>query len=396
MSVPTVAAAVVAAPPTLLLATFVAEVLAGLRPIAAPAEGGGAMPSTTVLIPAHDEAAGIGATIAAVLAAAGDGVDILVVADNCSDDTAARASAAGARVAERHDPVRRGKGYALAFGREVLAAAPPGCVVIVDADCVVEAGGIAVLARAAMTQGRAVQACYLQRPDPAAPPTARISSFAFLVKNLVRQRGMTRLGGVAALTGTGMALPWTMFARVPLASADLVEDLALGVWLTRAGEPPRFLEQVAVWSDAASGRDLITQRGRWERGFLRAARRQALPLIGAGLARASRSRLWLGMHLLVPPLALLFAGAVAVLAGLLLLALAGASLVPAAALAAALAAASAATLLAWRREGRAQVSGRALLGAPLYVLGKLPLYRSMLRRDGNGWVRTRRPGEDRA
>lgn len=385
---------VLAAAPVLLLAIYALEVVAGLpRQRRVPVDDGPA-PETVVLVPAHDEAAGIAATVAALVAQAGPTTRVLVVADNCADDTAARARAAGADVRERHDPTRRGKGYALAFGREALIAAPPACVVIVDADCTIAPGGLGRLARDAVGRGRAVQSCNLLRPDPAAAPTTQISNFAFLVKNLVRQRGMARLGGVAALTGTGMAIPWPSFRDAPLASAELAEDLALGVWMVRQGLPPAYLETVNTWSDSASGGTLLTQRGRWERGFLRTARLQALPLVGTGIARLSLSRLWLGLHLLVPPLALLFALAGAMLVVVATLALIGGSVMPPLVLAAALAAAGGATVLAWSREGRAQVSGRALLRAPAYVLMKLPVYRTMLGRGEASWVRTRRAGED--
>lgn len=392
------AAAVLALPPTVLLAVFTAEVVAGLC-VPAASDVSGAVPDTVVLIPAHDEAAGIAGTIAALRLASGPAIRLLVVADNCTDDTAARARAAGAEVVERTDPAQRGKGYALAFGREAImetrrTSPPPACVVVLDADCAVGGRGVGALARAAVASGQAVQARNLQRPDLAAAPTAQISNFAFLVKNLVRQRGMVRLGGVAALTGTGMAIPWEQFALAPLASADLAEDLALGVWLTRSGKPPRAEETVHVWSDAATGGALMVQRKRWERGFLSVARAQALPLIGHGIASVSRSRLWLGLHLIVPPLALLFATAGAAVLATALLILLGASMIPALLVTGATLAAGLATIAAWSAEGRGQISGKALLRTPLYIATKLPLYRSLLRGGSDtGWVRTHRPGD---
>ena len=71
---------------------------------------------TTVLIPAHNEGVGILPTIRDIQAQLGPNDSILVVADNCTDDTAAIVGAAGVEVAVRTDPVRRGKGYALEFG----------------------------------------------------------------------------------------------------------------------------------------------------------------------------------------------------------------------------------------------------------------------------------------
>ncbi len=391
MTAATIVALFVAALPLLLLVVFTAEVLAGLQAQTKPVVEG-PLPRTVVLIPAHNEAADIVATIAALRASTDSTINLLIVADNCTDNTAALARASGAQVIERHDPVRRGKGYALAFGRDHLAlTSPPDCVVVLDADCTVAGAGIAALARMAVHSKRAVQACNLQRPDLTGSPTAQISSFAFLIKNLVRQRGMVRIGGVAALTGTGMAIPWPLFGKAPLATADLAEDMALGVWLTLHEQPPYFLEAVQIWSDAASGRALLTQRNRWERGFLMLSRRQALPLLAKGLTTVSRSQSWLGLHILVPPLALLFVIAATALVLTLLLALLGASLSVAILLASASVAAGMVTIAAWHVAGREQISAAALWRIPLYVAAKLPLYRAILgRRNADGWVRTRR------
>src|SRR4029077_10387036 len=70
-----------------------------------------------VVVPAHDEALAIEGVVANLrkLDWPADGFRVLVVADNCTDTTAALARAAGAEVLERNDPTRRGKGYALAF-----------------------------------------------------------------------------------------------------------------------------------------------------------------------------------------------------------------------------------------------------------------------------------------
>jgi cellulose synthase/poly-beta-1,6-N-acetylglucosamine synthase-like glycosyltransferase len=72
------------------------------------------------VVPAHDEANGIAATVKSLQA-----VDypkhlfrVVVVADNCTDDTAERARAAGAVVLERFNQELRGKGYALASAFE--------------------------------------------------------------------------------------------------------------------------------------------------------------------------------------------------------------------------------------------------------------------------------------
>ena len=380
-----------ALPPLLSLAIFTVEALAGLKPLPSlPSDK--AMPRVAILIPAHNEEAAILQTVEMLLREVPSGTRIVVVADNCSDGTVARAGKAGAEVAERIDPTRRGKGFALAFGRDLLAAEPPEVVVVLDADCAFVPGGLAALARAA-ANGAPAQAVNLLTPDRTAPSLVQISSFALLVKNLVRGRATSRIGGAALLTGTGMAFPWVVFADAPLATGDLVEDLGLGLILVRAGVRPRLVEQAQVRSGPAPQADALTQRKRWEHGFLSTALRTAPRLIAEGLTKRSRAELALGAHLLVPPLALLFA-----LSALVLTAIVGFGLLtgywfPAVALLTAIFAAGGATLLIWLREGRAWLSPAALLRAPLYILWKLPLYTRFLIAPETRWVRTRRDGE---
>ena len=98
--------------PALLL--LVQIVLALRQPPPLPAQPRPAR--IAVLIPAHNEGHGVRATIMQTLSQLGPDDRVLVVADNCNDDTAAQARLVGAEVVERHDAERRGKGYALDFG----------------------------------------------------------------------------------------------------------------------------------------------------------------------------------------------------------------------------------------------------------------------------------------
>src|ERR1700722_4751052 len=66
-----------------------------------------------VLMPAHNESSVIASAIRSVLPQLVAQDRLVVVADNCSDDTAAIAATEGAEVVVRTDFARRGKGYAL-------------------------------------------------------------------------------------------------------------------------------------------------------------------------------------------------------------------------------------------------------------------------------------------
>jgi cellulose synthase/poly-beta-1,6-N-acetylglucosamine synthase-like glycosyltransferase len=348
-----------------------------------------------VLIPAHNEAAGIEATLRGVQAQLRAGDRVLVVADNCSDDTAALARQAGAEVIERSDALDRGKGFALDFGVRHLSARPPAMVVIVDADCLLDAGALDTLAGLCSNSGRPVQALYEMNAPAGAGLRARVSAFAWRVRNRVRPLGWWVVGAPCQLMGTGMAFPWALLRDAPLASGHIAEDVQLGADLALRGRPPLFAPQARVTSTFPDSDDAAaSQRRRWEHGNLALMFAHGPRLIAAGLRRADARLLALAADLMVPPLALL----VQLQLGLALLgALAwwlGAGALPLAISAGALALLVLSILAAWRLAGRDIMAlSELLLTAPAYALRKLPMYAAFLWKRQSTWVRAKREGE---
>ena len=351
-------------------------------------------PRLAVMVPAHDEAALIGDTVRAILSQLLPGDRLVVVADNCSDETAAVASAAGAEVIVRTDLARRGKGYALDFAVRHLAADPPEVALIVDADCRVGERCVDLLARACIDSGRPVQALYLMHAPASSGLTGRIAEFAWTLKNRVRPMGLRQLGLPCQLMGTGMAFPWKGLARADLASGHIVEDLKLGLELARDGSSPLFCPQAEVASDFPSSPEgFKSQRTRWEHGYLGVILRDAAPMIAQSLTRGNLPLLALSIDLCVPPIALLvlLTGAVW-LAGGLLYALAG-SQGPLLLASGELALLASCVLMAWARYGRDIISGASLAFAPIYALAKIPLYVGFLVARQIDWVRSKRDHE---
>lgn len=346
-----------------------------------------------VLVPAHDEARNIDSTVRGVLQEVRVGDRVLVVADNCSDNTAALARAAGAEVVERQDALRRGKGYALDFGLKHLAATPPDVVVIVDADCRVGRGAMTCLSAAALQAGAPAQAHYRMALAPGAGLKIKIAGLAWRVKNLVRPLGYRHMGLPCQLMGSGMAFPWALIHRVDLASGHLVEDLKLGLDLAQMRVSPVFVPQaevVSAFPESAAG--VTTQRRRWEHGHLGMVS-VAPKLLWRGLRSANLGLFALAADLCIPPLALLTLLTLTVAA---LSSLAGwflhwtAPAVMAWALCAGL---WLAIFTAWFRHGRDLLTFRELAGVPIYILWKVPIYLSFLLRRERNWVRSAREGE---
>lgn len=371
------------------LLLFTLEVLCGVRKGSIRDQAANA-PSTCIIIPAHNEASIIKATLEKLREELTESFRVLVVADNCTDHTADLVKEGGVEVIERFDEKLKGKGYALAYACNWLRQSPPECVIVFDADCTTDLVSLTSLAHCAVASRSAAQAQYIFEPDLSVSAKVQISNFALWLKNSVRQRGSRRLGGGAILTGTGMAFPWEDFAELPLATASIVEDLALTVHLARSGRAPTYLHEATVKSFAASESATLEQRARWEQGFLSVAKEHGLPLIYLGFKRLDRRVLLLGLHLLVPPLALLLTAALSTAFVLLAAAIWANHWLPLLAVTIAFSAAVLSAAFAWLAGGHHWMRADAVLFLPLYVVWKLPLYlRSVLGRSV-GWVRTKR------
>ena len=127
-----------------------------------------------VIVPAHNESSGLVPTITDIRAQLGAGDRLLVVADNCVDDTASVAASSGAEVIKRDDPTRVGKGYALDFALKHLSLDPPAVVVVIDADCRVSGDAIDRLAFACAITQRPVQAIDLMTAQDNSPINYRV------------------------------------------------------------------------------------------------------------------------------------------------------------------------------------------------------------------------------
>jgi hypothetical protein len=238
---------------------------------------------------------------------------------------------------------------------------------------------------------RPVQSLDLMHAPPGAGLKMRIAEFAWIVKNHARPLGCLRMGLPCQLMGTGMAFPWALIREAPLASSDIVEDMRLGLDLAAQGAPPLFCPQARVTSlFPTSVQGASDQRARWEGGHVGLIIGLGPRLIGRAIAELRPSLLAMVLDVCVPPLTVLtllltaqvvvdaaFLAATGIRTPLVLAVVAPAALVLA-------------VLLAWLRFGRDSLSAGQLMGAPWYVLGKLPLYGRLVRRGKREWQRAGR------
>ncbi len=356
-------------------------------------------PVFAVLIPAHNEAALIGALLASLERQRypRERYVVCVVADNCSDATAAVAEAAGAEVFERHDVTQRGKGYALSWllaelerrGRRYDA------YVVFDADSVVAPDFLAAMAAELARGARACQALNTVLNTTEAP-SAALRWLAMTLVNHVRPLGRNAIGGSSNLSGNGMCLSRALLERFPWRAFGLAEDYQYYLDVVAAGERIIYVPEAVVRSHMPTTfEQMRSQDERWESGPPEtSAGRMALHLVRAGAHQRSIVPIDAAAELLVPPLSTLAAALLIVLLAAAVVGTTSERVLGAALLAGfTLYVGSAFVML---RPG--WTTYRALLYAPGYMAWKLWVQLVRKRRtrksaEGPEWVRTRRPGE---
>lgn len=348
-----------------------------------------------ILIPAHNEAGIIHKTLTRLIAQLPDAdpENIVVVADNCSDETAKIARALKVTVLERRDAVNRGKGFALDFGiRHILNGKQAAAVVVViDADCETDRQSIVNLIAQADRNRVPVQMVNIMRVVNNASIKQKVAGFAWLVKNKIRPMALAKLGLPVPLTGTGMAFPRDLLPQLHLGSANIVEDTQLGIDCAINGSPPQLCAEATIFSDfPAQASAEMTQRTRWEHGHLQTIIQQVPRLLKHAVTQKKPALLAMALDVGIPPLSLLVMLAAAGLAGIILVSWFNATACAATILAASFVNFASALTAVWWRFGRDYLSAKELLAIPFYVLAKLSIYAGFLSKRQKDWVRTER------
>ena len=344
-----------------------------------------------VIVPAHDEEGGIAATVRSLLAMEypRELFRVVVVADNCRDQTAARAADAGAEVLVRNDEVLRGKGHALEFAFERTLAGTAGAAVVVDADSLVSPNLLSAFAARIGRGAHAVQADYGVR-NPDASWRTRLMAIALAAFHVLRSLGRERLGVSCGLRGNGMCFTREVLRAVPHRAFSIVEDLEYGIRLGEAGFAVRYAGEAHVYGEMVTTEKASrSQRKRWEGGRLQIARAHGRRLLLEAVRRRDKVLLDLALDVLVPPLSWV---AALVAAGTCLSALLAAkgSALPLALWGACALALLLYVLRAWQLSGTGARGLLDLLFAPFYVGWKASLLLRRAPRRSEEWIRTQR------
>jgi cellulose synthase/poly-beta-1,6-N-acetylglucosamine synthase-like glycosyltransferase len=340
-----------------------------------------------IVIPAHDEAGFIGRCVTNIAESAPSPGhrEIIVIADNCIDETPRLAAEAGAKVLVRKDAVRRGKGYALRFAFDQLQAEGFNAFLVIDADSMVSPNLVCEVVERLQAGAAAVQ-CRYRVANRSASIRTRLMDIAFLAFNVLRPKGREAWGLSAGILGNGFALSGATLQKVPYNADSIVEDLEYHLRLVAASERVEFVDEATVYGEMPAGGEAArAQRSRWEGGRLRMAR-EWVPRLASGIARGE----WQWTEPLLDLLTLPLAHHVLLLSLALFL--------PAPFWQYSAASLTVVSIYVLRSSLLSENPGKtlaALIAAPFYIVWKVTTLHAVVAASGRGadWIRTARGQE---
>ncbi len=260
-----------------------------------PSTGGG--PRFGLIVCARDEAEVVGGAVVGLRAQEypRELFEVLVVAHNCSDETAELAARAGARVVELHT-ARPGKVQPMIAG---LAAFDQTCdfVGVFDADSRVPPTLLATVATASEGED-----CLQVETVPRDSTDWLATGYGLgrRARNLFWWRPREALGLGTTVSGTGFFIRPALLAELLANPQTLTEDLELTARLYARGGRVAYVSSTYVTVDEPHVfRASVRQRLRWVRGHFSVLRHDWPPLAARAL-HGDRRALDIALYMLVP------------------------------------------------------------------------------------------------
>ena len=201
--------------------------------------------------------------------------DIFVIADNCDDNTAKVARKAGAKVFERVNKEKRGKGYALEWMFDKLYKMDEkyDAVCIFDADNLVHKDFLKEI-NSKMKQGYKVVQGYIDSKNPDDSWIATSYSIAFWSQNRLFQLARTNVGFSNQIGGTGFAIDFDTLKELGWGATCLTEDLEFTCKIVLNDGKIGWAHDAKIYDEKPLElKASWVQRRRWMQGFTDVASR---------------------------------------------------------------------------------------------------------------------------
>jgi len=189
--------------------------------------------------------------------------DVIVVPNNCSDDTAGAAERAGAKIVNVDVPVRsKGEALKSAF-RQIMEKENYDAFAIFDADNIAHPGYLQA-ANDALNGGARIAQGYRDSKNPFDNWVSGCSSIFYWFMNRLFNHGRRVLRQSAQLNGTGFIVATSLLKETGFDTHTITEDLEYTAQCILHGERVYWMDDAITYDEQPESlMDALTQRRRW-------------------------------------------------------------------------------------------------------------------------------------
>lgn len=263
-----------------------------------------------LVVAAHNEEAVISDMVVSLnkLDYPDDMYDIFVIADNCNDDTAKKALEKGAKVYERVNKDKKGKGYALEwmFSRLFKMDKKYDAVVIFDADNLASKNFLIEMNKK-LCEGYKVVQGYLDSKNPKDSWITGSYSIAFWATDRMFQLSRNNIGLSNQLGGTGCCFEMEILKKLGWGATCLTEDLEFTCKLVLNGYKVGWAHDAVIYDEKPlTLAQSWHQRIRWMQGFSDVASRYFFKLLKKSISTRSFTAFDCAIYSINPIVTILF------------------------------------------------------------------------------------------
>jgi len=255
-----------------------------------------------IIIPAHNEELFIGRILNSLKEQSypQESFRIIVVADNCSDKTAAIASINNADVLERKSSKYKGKGYAIKYAIDNALDDNYDALFIIDADSILQTDGLINLNKHILKNDKIIQ-CNNAVANPADSWFSQLMDVSRTISNEILEPAKEKLGLSSHLMGNGMCFHRKIIDKYGWDAFTVGEDWEYYAKIINEGKRIAFAQHVRVYhQESTSLKQATPQRMRWSSGRFAILWQYGLGLFSRGLLEKNLLKFDASLPLILP------------------------------------------------------------------------------------------------
>lgn len=225
---------------------------------------------------------------------------IIVIADNCSDNTATIASGENIEVLVRKNNKDLGKGHAIKYALDNSDNYDYDALFIIDADSIINKNGLASLNRHILNGKRIIQ-CNNAVANPDDSWFTQLMNVARTIGNEIQEPAKEKLGLSSHLMGNGMCFNLEIIEKYGWSAFSVGEDWEYYAMIISEGERIAFAQDVRVFhQESTSLKQATPQRIRWSSGRFAVLKQYGFGLFWKGLIETNLLKIDASLPLIFP------------------------------------------------------------------------------------------------